>query len=357
MAGERTEAPTAKRVADARKRGQVAHSREVDTAVAMLAALAVFRLAGGAMWRNIESMATQTWTFAGEGPLNVDTISEGGTLLIWRAATVLAPLLGVLATIAVLGAWLQTGGPLFSTEAVKPQLKRLDPIAGAKRMGASRQAWVGLARSMAKFAVLGIVAWLTLRARWQDLIALGMAGDLRAASGALTSIAFDLAFRITLVLVVIGAADFFFQRMEWLRELRMSRDDIKDELKQTDGDPLVKGQFQRARRALMSRVMQSVPRADVVIVNPTHYAVALKYDPATSHAPVLLAKGADLMALRIRQVAQEHGIAVIENPPLCRAVYQAVRVGQEIPPTLYEAVAEVLAFVYRLRHGLVRASA
>lgn len=357
MAGERTEPPTAKRVSDARKRGQVAHSREVDTAVAVLASVAVFRLAGGAMWRNVESMATRTWMFAGEAPLTVDLAAQSGTALIWQATAILAPLLGALATLAVLGAWLQTGGPLFATEAVKPQFKRLDPVAGAKRMGASRQAWAGLAKSVAKFVVLGLVAWLTLRSRWDSLIALGLSGDLRGAAGGLVSIAFDLALRIALALVAIGVADFFFQRMEWLRGLRMSRDDLKDELKQTDGDPQVKGQLQRARRSLMSRVMQNVPKADVVIVNPTHYAVALKYDPATARAPVLLAKGADLMALRIREVAQEHGIAVIENPPLCRAVYQAVRVGQEIPPALYEAAAEVLAFVYRVRTGLRRASA
>lgn len=357
MAGERTEAPTSKRISDARKRGQVAHSREVDTAVAVLASVGVLKMAGGAMWRNVESMATQTWMFAGESPLTIDLAAQSGTALIWQATMILAPLLGALATLAVLGAWLQTGGPLFTTEAVKPQLKRLDPIAGAKRMGASRQAWVSLAKSIAKFVALGLVAWLTLRSRWPNLIALGLSGDLRSAIGGLVSIAFDLALRIALTLVVIGAADFFFQRMEWLRELRMSRDDLKDETKQTDGDPQVKGQLQRARRALMSRVMQNVPKADVVIVNPTHYAVALKYDPATSRAPILLAKGADLMALRIREVAKEHGIAVIENPPLCRAVYQAVRVGQEIPSSLYEAVAEVLAFVYRVRTGLRRASA
>lgn len=357
MAGERTEAPTSKRISDARKRGQVAHSREVDTAIAVLASVGVLKMAGGAMWRNVESMATQTWMFAGEAPLTIDLAAQSGTALIWRATMILAPLLGALATLAVLGAWLQTSGPLFTTEAVKPQLKRLDPIAGAKRMGASRQAWVSLAKSIAKFVALGLVAWLTLRSRWPNLIALGLSGDLRSAIGGLVSIAFDLALRIALTLVVIGAADFFFQRMEWLRELRMSRDDLKDEMKQTDGDPQVKGQLQRARRALMSRVMQNVPKADVVIVNPTHYAVALKYDPATSRAPILLAKGADLMALRIREVAKEHGIAVIENPPLCRAVYQAVRVGQEIPSSLYEAVAEVLAFVYRVRTGLRRASA
>ena len=357
MPGERTEAPTSKRVSDARKRGQVAHSREVDTAIAVLGAVAVFKMAGGAMWANVEGMARQTWMYAGEAPLTIDLAAQSGTALIWQATMLLAPLLGVLATIAVLGAWLQTGGPLFSTESVKPQLKRMDPIAGAKRMGASRQAWVGLARTLAKFVVLGLVAWLTLRNRWNDLIGLGLGGDLRASLGVLTAIAFDLALRIALALVVIGAADFFFQRMEWLRELRMSRDDMKDEMKQTEGDPQVKGQLNRARRALMARVMQNVPKADVIIVNPTHYAVALKYDPATSRAPILLAKGADLMAFRIREVAKEHGIAVIENPPLCRAVYQAVRVGQEIPPGLYEAVAEVLAFVYRVRTGLRRATA
>jgi flagellar biosynthetic protein FlhB len=329
----------------------------VDTAIAVLGSVAVFKMAGGAMWANVEGMARQTWMYAGEAPLTIDLAAQSGTALIWQATMLLAPLLGVLATIAILGAWLQTGGPLFSTESVKPQLKRMDPIAGAKRMGASRQAWVGLVRTLVKFVILGLVAWLTLRGRWNDLIALGLGGDLRASLGALTAIAFDLALRIALALVVIGAADFFFQRMEWMRELRMSRDDMKDEMKQTEGDPQVKGQLNRARRALMARVMQNVPKADVIIVNPTHYAVALKYDPATSRAPILLAKGADLMAFRIREVAKEHGIAVIENPLLCRAVYQAVRVGQEIPPGLYEAVAEVLAFVYRVRTGLRRAIA
>jgi flagellar biosynthesis protein FlhB len=232
MPGERTEAPTSKRISDARKRGQVAHSREVDTAVAVLAAVAVFKMAGGMMWGNIEGMAIRTWGHA-ESPLTVDLAAESGAALIWQATMVLAPLLVALATVAVLGAWLQTSGPLFATEAVKPQFKRLDPVAGAKRMGASRQAWVNLAKSLAKFVALGLVAWLTLKARWPELIALGLSGDLRGAIGGLVSIAFDLALRISLVLVVIGAADFFFQRMEWLRQLKMSRDDLKDESKQT----------------------------------------------------------------------------------------------------------------------------
>lgn len=354
MPGERTEAPTTKRLQDARKRGQVLHSREVDTAVVVVASLLVLRLAGGMMWHGLESLSRDTWSAMGERSLTVDLAAELATAAIGRALLILAPLFGAIAALSVLGAVAQTGGFVFATEAVKPQFKRMDPMAGAKRLLFSRQAWITLFRSLVKFAVLGIVAWMTLQNRWADLTRLGLGGDLVGSLRLLVEIAYALMLRIALALVAIGAIDFFLQRVEWLREMRMSRDDVKDELKQQEGDPWVKGQLRRARQSLLARVMQNVPKADVVIVNPTHYAVALKYDPATSRAPMVLAKGADLMALRMREVAREHGVPVIENPPLCRAIFAAVRVGQEIPPALYEAVAEVLAFVYRLRTGALR---
>jgi len=153
--------------------------------------------------------------------------------------------------------------------------------------------------------------------------------------------------------VVLAAADYMFQRFDFTAQMRMSRQDVKDEMRQSDGDPQVKAQLARLRRSLLTRVMQTVPEADVVLVNPTHYAVALRYDPASSNAPVVLAKGARLIAQRIREVAEENSIPVIRNAPLTRALYSAAEVGREIPPELYEAVAEVLAFVYRLRAGQV----
>jgi flagellar biosynthetic protein FlhB len=163
--------------------------------------------------------------------------------------------------------------------------------------------------------------------------------------------------KVTLALIAFAAADFIFQRYDMGQQLRMTLQEVKDESRQSDGDPMVKAQLARARRSLLARAMQAVPQADVVIVNPTHFAVALRYDPATSRAPIVLAKGTQLMAARIREIAEEHRIPIITNPPLCRAIYKAVRTGQEIPPDLYEAVAEILAFVYRLRTGGVRRAA
>ncbi|MFN8638344.1 MAG: EscU/YscU/HrcU family type III secretion system export apparatus switch protein [Dehalococcoidia bacterium] len=171
------------------------------------------------------------------------------------------------------------------------------------------------------------------------------------------SIAFDVTLKVALALVAIAAADFVFQRLDWLSQLRMTRQEVKDEQRQNDGDPLVRQRMARLRRSLMTRVLAAVPKADVVLTNPTHYAVAIKYDPASDRAPRVLAKGQDYIAQRIREVAAEAGVPVMQNPPLTRAIYRAVPINQEITPELYEAVAEVLAFVYRVRTQRSRAIA
>lgn len=351
MAGEKTEAPTPKRLHDARNKGQVARSREVDTAIVILAAFVVFRFAGTALWGGIETMATDTWRHLGEDPLTMDLTGQVGVALIGRTILILAPLMAAILVVSVLGGIAQAGGPLFTMHTLKPNPKRLDPFQGFKRLVGSRQAYMNLGKAMFKFVVLGLVVTLTFMGRWDDLTRAGMDGGIPTAIGTLSSVAFDLVLRVAAALIVLAGADYLFQRYDLTRELRMSRQEVEDEFKQTDGNPQVKSQLARARRSLLSRVMQSVPKADVVIVNPTHYAVALKYDPATSAAPVVVAKGMHLIAQRIREVAQEHGIPVIENPPLCRAIYKAARTGQEIPPDLYEAVAAILAFVYRIRTG------
>jgi flagellar biosynthetic protein FlhB len=241
---------------------------------------------------------------------------------------------------------------------VKPQFKRLNPIEGGKRLMASRQAYVNLAQSLIKFIVLGIVGYMVFMSHWDDITTMGFQAGLRDSLAILVAVSFDLVTRMALVILAMAVADFIFRRSDHTRQLRMSRQEVIDEHKQSDGDPQMKAAISRQRRKLMSRIMESVPKADVVIVNPTHYAVALKYDPASSNAPVVLAKGMNLVALKMREVAEEHGIPVIQNPPLCRAIYKAARIGQEIPTDLYEAVAEILAFVYRLRtSGALRATA
>lgn len=357
MAGERNQQPTQRRRDDARKRGQVPRSREVDSALVILAAFLVMRMAGGAMWRALSTLMTDSFAHLDEHPVTMDLTAVIGVELVGRAVLVLAPLmLGVLA-LSTLGGVAQTGGPLFALQAVKPQFKRLNPIAGGRRLVASKQSYMNLVKTLLKFLVFGLVAALTFRSHWQEMLSLGIGLDIFASVRTLAAVAFDMVVKVTLALAAFAAIDYAFQRYDMGHSLRMTLQEVKDELRQNEGDPQVKGQLARARRSLLARAMQSVPQADVVIVNPTHFAVALKYDPATSRAPVVLAKGARLMAQHIREIAEEHGIPVMENAPLCRAIYKAVRIGQEIPPDLYEAVAEILAFVYRLRAGGARRAA
>jgi flagellar biosynthetic protein FlhB len=357
VAGERTEEPTQKKMEDARKRGQVPHSREVDSALAILAAFAVLRFAGGAMWQELQALMIESFEQLDRAPLTIELTSSLGFSLLLRSMLLLAPLMGAVIVLAVLGGMTQTGGPLFSTEAAKPQFKRMNPMEGAKRLFASKQSYVNLLKTLLKFAVFGIAALLTFQSHWDEIVSLGLSFSIAESTALLVSISFDLVLKVTLALIAFAAADFIFQRYDMGQQLRMTLQEVKDESRQSDGDPMVKAQLARARRSLLARAMQAVPQADVVIVNPTHFAVALRYDPATSRAPIVLAKGTQLMAARIREIAEEHRIPIITNPPLCRAIYKAVRTGQEIPPDLYEAVAEILAFVYRLRTGGVRRAA
>ena len=354
MAGERTEQPTQKHIQDARKKGQVARSREVDTAVVILASLFVMRFAGESMWRQAEALTIDALSELERGPLNIELTAEMGFWLMGRAILLLTPLMLAVAAIALISGMAQTGGPLFAPAAIKPQWKRINPLQGAKRLVASKQAYMNLAKALIKVGVLGGVAALTFRGHWDAMTALGMRTGLSDSIGVISTIAFDLATRVAVALILLAALDLLFQRYNHRQELKMTRQQVKDEHKQTDGDPHVRAQMSRLRRSLLARAMQSVPKADVVIVNPTHYAVALQYDPVTSSAPVVLAKGADVVAQRMREIALEHNIPVVTNPPLCRAIYRAVPAGHEIPADLYEAVAEILAFVYQLRTGQVR---
>jgi flagellar biosynthetic protein FlhB len=292
----------------------------------------------------------------GQAPLNAPLAAQVAPALIWRAMQLLLPLFGAVLAIGVLAGFGQTGG-VFSFQAVKPQFSRLNPVTALKRTFFSAQAAVTLAKTLLKFAAIGGVAGMTLRGRIDEVTALGLTTTIPHAATTLFAVGSDITMKVLSLLLVLGAADFLFQRTQMLGQLRMTKQEVKDEMRQSEGDPAVKSRIARLRRSFLARVMQAVPHADVVLMNPTHYAVALKYDPATSSAPKVIAKGERLMALRIRDLALEHGIPVITNPPLTRAIYRAVPVGREITPELYEAVAEILAFVYRLRYPRARAVA
>ena len=349
MTTDRTEAPTQHRLEEARRRGQVVHSREVDTAIVLGASLLVIHMTGGATWREMESLLRDSFAVLGRDDLlTMELTAEIGRELVWRGIVMLFPLLLGVAALSILGGVLQTGFAL-SQEAIKPQFSRLNPLQGAKRVFASKRSYVLVLVSTIELVFVSFIAYLAIRAHLEDILSLGLRRDLMPSLGLAVSIAFDVALKVCLALLVVAAADFVFQRTEWVSQLRMTKQEVKDEHRQNEGDPQVKQRMSRLRRSLMTRVLSAVPQADVVLTNPTHYAVAIKYDPASDRAPRVLAKGQDYLAQRIREVAMEHRVPVMQNPPLARAIFRAVPVNQEITPELYEAVAEVLAFVYRLR--------
>lgn len=356
MVSERTEQPTPRKREDARKRGQVAISREVDSALVLLASFMVLRFSGHRITEGFSTMMRDSFADLDRDPLTVDLAAVLGTEMVWRSILLLAPLLLAVVAIGLLSGFAQSGG-VFSFEPIKPQFKRLNPLQGFKRIFMSKAALMNLAKSLFKFTVLGGVAGYMLWSRQDEIAALGVGQSLGASIGTLADIGFDLVLWVLLALLGLAVVDFIFQRYDRITQLKMTRQEVKDEHRQAEGDPMVRARFQQMRRSFLARVMQEVQKADVVLVNPTHYAVALKYDAAVSAAPKVVAKGEGFIAQRMREIAEEHGIPVISNPPLTRAIHSAVAVGREITPDLYEAVAEVLAFVYRLRYPQARAVA
>ena len=356
MVSERTEQPTPKRRQDARRRGQVALSREAESALVLFASFAALRFAGGRVWAGLEGMMRDSFAQLDGDPINTDLTAAVGEELVWRSVLVLLPLLLAIGAVGTIGGFAQTGGVL-SLQPLKPQLNRVNPLKGFKRVFGSKQSLVSLAKSLAKFAVIGGVATLTLWERWDEIAALGLTSPLRASISTMVEIGFTLTLRVLIALLAIAVLDVLFQRYDLVNQLKMSRQEVKDELRQSEGDPLLRGRAATLRRSFLTRVMDAVPTADVVLTNPTTYAVALKYDPASASAPVVVAKGRGYVAQRIRELARESGVPVIENPPLTRTLYRAVAIGHEISADLYEAVAEVLAFVYRLRYPQARAVA
>jgi len=349
MAGEKTEQPTPRRLQEARRKGQVAMSREMNSALTLFAAFAMFRFGGEWLWRSMEQLLIDSFMHLNDDPLSTGLTASVGPEIVWHGLVLLLPLALLVAGVGILSGLGQTGG-VFAPGALRPQASRMNPLKGAQRVFASKQSAMQLAKALAKFALIGGIAALTLRAHWHELIQLGLTMPLTDSLALVASIGFDVTLRVLMALTVLAVADFAFQRREWITQLRMTRREVEDEHKQSDGDPHMKAAMARQRRSFLARALQAVPHADVVLVNPTHYAVALKYDPASDAAPRVLAKGQDLIAQRIRELAIEHRIPVIQNPPLTRAIHRAVPVGKEVTPELYEAVAEVLAFVYRLRY-------
>jgi len=351
---DRTEAPTQKRREEARKRGQVARSREVPSAMVLLASAGFLSIAGG----SISSSAMASFSDLISNSFAMELTPEGLSALFMdfmsTSASIAGPFVGLM-VLVVIGANLAQIGFLSAPEALSPNWARINPVEGLRRI-LSLNSMVELLKGLIKLAIVAWVLWRSVMEEWEILQALGNASPwsvAREMSGGIVRIG----LRAGMVVAALALLDYLYQRWEHERSLRMTKEEVKEEFKQREGDPKVRARIrQRQREMARRRMMAEVPKADVVITNPLHLAIALKYDKAKMSAPIVVAKGAGYLAERIKEIARRHSVEIVENKPLAQALYKMVDVGSQIPVELYRAVAEVLAYVYRKRSEKSRGS-
>ena len=344
--GDKTEEPTAKKRADARKKGQVAKSQELNTAFVLLIGFLVLRILWEYIYSNIAEYTIYLYSHLSHS-VTTEGISELFIgIMIILAKTVLPVMFAIL--IIGLAINLFQVGFTFSTEQLEFKLDKLNPINGFGRIF-SKRSLVELFKSLFKIIVIGYFLWLYLKDQI-PLLPQFIFFDLPHSLATAADIIFTMAFQVVGVIMVMAAADYAYQKWQTTQDLMMTKQEVKDEYKQTEGDPQIKGKIkQKQRQMAMQRMMSEVPKADVIVTNPTHLAIALSYKKGMV-APTVLAKGQDIVAERIKQIAREHHIMIVENKPVARALYQAVEVGGVVPAELYQAVAEILAYVYRIKH-------
>ena len=344
---QKTEEPTLKKLDDARKKGQGVNSREVTNLFMLVAAAIVVAVVLPGVMGDV---ATSMRPFIAEPHLmkigDADApsgLANVGTKLL----AALAMPLGVF-VVAALGAGLVQRGFNVSAESMKPELKKISPLKGLKRMFSLRSV-AEFAKGIAKLVIVGAVGVATIMPELDGLEQLATMSTTQFMAQ-IHDLVLRLLVGVCSIMALIAGLDYLYQRFEFMKQMRMSRQEIKDEYKQTEGDPAIKGKIRQLRQErARGRMMSAVPDADVVVTNPTLYAVALKYDSDKMSAPVLVAKGADLVAKRIRAVAEESDVPIVRNPPLTRALYATAELDQEIPVEHYKAVAEVIGYVWRLK--------
>jgi flagellar biosynthetic protein FlhB len=344
---DKSEDPTEKRIRESREKGQTARSRELNTLAIMLAGAGGLLAIGGSLGSDLMSI------MSGNFSLSREVIMDERSMMIWLLASgkvavdAVAPLFLALLIASIVGP-ISLGGWLFSAKAMAPKMSRMNPFAGLKRMF-SAKSLVELLKALAKFTLILAVALAVLSANVDDLLAMAHEPLEMAILHAAQVVGWS-ALWMACGLVLIAAVDVPFQLWDNNQKMMMTKQEVRDEYKDSEGKPEVKQRIRQLQREMAERrMMQAVPQADVVITNPTHFAVALKYDPAKGNAPVLLAKGGDFTALKIREIAQEHNVMLLESPALARAVFYSTELDQEIPAGLYLAVAQVLAYVYQIR--------
>jgi flagellar biosynthetic protein FlhB len=344
---EKTEQATSKRRQDAREKGQVTKSRELASVAVLGACLVYFYFGASAIATRLMELMRTSFRKSDQITISIDTIQPLLTDLLFQVFALLAPFL-LVAIIAGLMINILQVGILFSSEAITPKYSKIDPIKGLQRLFSLRSL-VELVKNILKMAIVGFVAYLTISGeshKLLPLVDLGVSDILRY----MGEVSFKILYSTCWVLVILAILDYGYQKWEHERSLKMSIKEIKEENRQTEGDPLIKGRIKRLQREMAKkRMMAAVPKADVVITNPTHLAVAIRYESDTMNAPCVIAKGADFLAEKIKEIARENGVPVVENKLVAQVLYKMTTVEQAVPENLYKAVAEILAHVYSLK--------
>ncbi len=345
--GEKTEAPSGRRLAEARNRGQIPKSMDLSGSVDLIAAVIITAYFGKDLMSN--SLGLLRAILSGEAPGAGDGLDGIDELLVYtalHAIRIAAPMLGLMFIAVYAGQIFQVGW-LITTEPIMPKLDRLNPLNGLKRLLGTRN----VVKTLISFVKLILVCTVAVISIGRGMASLAVLPrfEILAGFAHMGQLLLDMIIWILLIMFIIGLADYVYQRWQHTKDLRMTKQEVKDEFKSMEGDPGMRGKrIRMARDIVMQRMRQDVPRADVIVTNPTHFSVALRYDTNTMSAPQVVAKGADYLAFRIREIAVANGVPIVEKPALARALYANARVGQQIQPEYFEAVAEVLAYVYRI---------
>lgn len=356
MAGgndNRTEKPTYRRLQKAREKGQVARSREVPSAVVLLGMLLVLYYTGQGVFGQLERVMRETLTLRTPADISIRFMSELFASLGYQMAIMIGPLLLAAVALSVGANLVQTGGTVLSWEPLGFHIEKLNPGNGLKRIF-SKNGLMELFKSLFILAIVSVVSYQVIF-KYAPLYPRLVLMDLRQLIYWTASISYEVFLRIAVLLIVLAIADYAFQKHRFLESLKMTKQEVKDEFKDMEGDPQIKGRIRRIQREMVRRrMMTGVPKADVVITNPTHCAVALSYKMESMEAPQVVAKGVGYLALKIKELAQKHDIPLVENKLLAQTLYKTVEIGKYIPASLYKAVAEILAYIYRARSAYSR---
>jgi len=345
---ERTEQASAKRREDFRKKGEVAQSKEVHTAALMTAFLLFWIFYGSVFWRQFSELLTHLWQISGSFEVNRISLHSLTIAVLTKVGLLLAPVLLLTLVVGFFSTFLQIGW-VFTAKPLQPDFNKLNPIKGAARFF-SKRSLVEMVKSLAKVLLVGVVAFRTVQGEFEGALRLvDMAPE--ETIRYIGRVAALVLGKSCGVLMVLGILDFLFVRYEMEQKMKMTKQEQKEEFKESEGDPHIKGRIRSLQQQMArKRMMTEVPTADVIITNPTHLSVAISYQRGTMDAPRIVAKGADHLAMRIREVAREHGVPLVENVPVARTLYK-VELGKEVPEEMFRAVAEILAYVYSLKRS------